>query len=94
MVRVLTRQGVRFRENRSGWQKISCPSAFHVHGDRNPSASVSLELGKYECHACPLRGDGFDLMRALEDMDARAVLAALDLTGDGVSARVESDWIL
>ena len=93
MVATLHHLGVRFREGRPGWQKVSCPSRFHPNGDRNPSASVNLEAGKYECHGCPLRGDGFDLMRSILDLGAREALAVLGLTSEGNGATV-SEWIL
>src|SRR5690606_27291472 len=41
-----------------GWGKILCP----VHDERNPSATVNLELGKIHCHACGWSGDALDLV--------------------------------
>src|SRR3990167_8188764 len=93
MVAALTHLGVRFREHRQGWQKVSCPSAFHVRGDRNPSASVNVEAGLFPCHARPLRGDGFDLMRGVENLDARAVLALLGLTQEDGRDMI-GGWVL
>ncbi len=88
---VLERHNVRYRRTHTGWQKVRCPSDGHAHGDRNPSASVNLHIGQYFCFVCDLRGDGFDLMLKLEDMQARAVLGILT----GVTAeKVESEWLL
>ncbi len=91
MEAVLERHNVRCRGTHTGWQKVRCPGDGHAHGDRNPSASVNLRIGRYVCFACDLRGDGFDLMLKLEDMKAPAVLGILT----GVTAeKVESEWLL
>jgi len=59
--RALDALGVRYRD-RSGWQPVRCPNRdAHSRGDRRPSASVNLELGRFRCHACGLAGDGYDL---------------------------------
>jgi hypothetical protein len=89
MEHTLDHLGVRYH-HRLGWQKVRCPSAFHVHGDRNPSASVNLTLGRFQCHACDLHGDGFDLMRALEELDAPEVLALFGMAG----REAPSEWLL
>jgi len=65
---------VRYRRERTGWQKIRCPNvAAHGHADRNPSASIHLGAGKFHCFACGLRGDGFDLMLEIEGKMAKDV---------------------
>ena len=92
MEAVLDRQQVRFNKNHSGWQKVRCPSDAHAHGDRNPSASVNLPIGQFTCFACDLRGDGFDLMLALEGKHVRDVHAVLD--GSLAPEREESEWLL
>ncbi len=87
---VLDRYGARYSRARTGWQKISCINeAGHVHGDRNPSASVNLTTGQYRCFGCEIGGDGFDLMMELENVTADKVNAALGV------ARTESDgdWL-
>ncbi len=59
--RALDALGVRYRE-RGGWQSVRCPNqGAHSRGDRSPSASVNLDLGRFRCHACGLAGDGYDL---------------------------------
>ena len=93
MKATLTHLGVRFRENRQGWQQVSCPSDYHPRGDRNPSASVNVSEGGFACHGCPLKGDGFDLMRFIKGLDAKDALVALGLTADGEDVIV-SEWIL
>ena len=56
--------------DRTGWQKVSCfYEAGHPHGDRNPSASVHLGKGRYNCFACGIRGDIYDLMHELYGWD-------------------------
>ena len=80
MERVLDRYAARANRNRTGWQKVSCINeTAHTHGDRNPSASVNLTIGKYHCFACGLAGDGFDLLLELEQVKADKALQALDL---------------
>lgn len=88
---VLEHLGVRYRHPRWGWQQVHCPNdAGHRHGDTNPSASVNIALGKFHCHACDLHGDGFDLMRTLEQKNAPAVLAMLNMKG----GKEESTWLI
>jgi len=82
---------IKYRREYRGWQKVRCPSEYHRNGDRNPSASVNVPIGQYHCHACSLKGDGFDLMRTVENMLAKDALVAL---GGGVGKRQEeSDWL-
>lgn len=88
--RVLERYGAQYNRTRNGWQKLSCINeAAHMHGDRNPSASVHLIEGKYRCFGCDIYGDGFDLMLLLEGVKADEVLAALEMK----PGKVESDWL-
>lgn len=91
MRNVLDYLDIRYRREHRGWQKVKCPSEFHRHGDRNPSASVNLPIGQYHCHACSLKGDGFDLMMVLHGLKAKD---ALDALGGSVTAkRKESEWL-
>ena len=77
---ILDRYDTGYRRTGSGWQKIRCINeAGHAMGDRHPSASVHLEYGYYQCFACGLRGDGFDLMLELEGVKAKDVLDSLHL---------------
>ncbi len=93
MLRVLDRYGVQIR-SRLGWQPVHCINAAgHSHGDRNPSASVNLTHGRYMCHACQMRGDGFQLMLDIEQMEAKQVLIELGLTPNG-EPKKEPTWIL
>ena len=88
---VLDRLAVRYRPGHRGWQPVRCPNEDgHRHGDRNASASVSLRYGYLHCHACGLRGDGFDLMLELEDMKAPAVLTSLGMA----PGRAEPEWLI
>lgn len=75
----LEEQGARVRD-RGGWQKISCIGPAHARGDRNPSASVNLALGKYHCFACDLQGDVYDLLHKLENLDFPSAKARLGTT--------------
>ena len=72
---------------RQGWTAIHCISPEHL--DRNRSASINLGKGRYNCHGCGLQGDGFDLMKEIEGLDAAAALTALKMES-GVS---EPEWL-
>jgi len=88
---VLDHLGVRYRHPRWGWQPVRCPNEDgHRHGDRNPSASVNIPLGRFYCHACLLHGDGFDLMMTLEHKDAQATMTALGIA----PGKEESEWLI
>lgn len=85
-------QGVRLHPGRSGWQKISCIGPAHARGDRDPSASINLTLGKYHCFACDLRGDAYDLVQKLEGVDFPRACAILG--GDPVVANEDEPvWL-
>lgn len=87
---VLDRYGVRYRHTATGNQKVRCLNkSAHPGGDRNPSASVRLGAGLYNCFACGLSGDGYDIMLEIEGMKATQVNEALK---PGV-VKEESDWI-
>lgn len=91
MRRVLDRLDVRYHRTRWGWQQVRCPNQdAHRHGDKTPSASVSIALGRFYCHACDLHGDGFDLMLRLEGKEAKDVMTALEMT----PGREESEWLI
>jgi len=91
MRNVLDFLNIKYRREFRGWQKVRCPSEYHRHGDRNPSASVNVPVGQYHCHACELKGDGFDLMHKVEGLLAKDALEALG--GGVVAKRVESEWL-
>ena len=86
MRNVLDYLDIRYRREHRGWQKVRCPSEYHRHGDRNPSASVNVPIGQYHCHGCVLMGEGFYLMMMLNCLPAKVVLDAL---GGGVVAKRE-----
>lgn len=87
---VLDKLNVRYRERR-GWQQIQCPNTVaHSHGDRNPSCAVNLGYGKIHCHACGLRGDGFDLAHLVAGKTPQQVL---DWLGQEVPEQ-ESEWLI
>jgi len=86
---VLDAGAVHYRDI-AGWQSIRCVNReAHSHGDRTPSASVNLGMGRYNCHACGLHGDGYDVAMAVHG------LSAIDLDkGMGNGKREEPTWIL
>lgn len=92
LLKVLDRYGVQVR-HKLGWQPVRCINDnWHYKGDRNPSASVNVPLGRYMCHACDLHGDGFQLMLDMEQMKAKEALSALGMEGGQV--KEEETWIL
>lgn len=73
-----------------GWRKVSCYNkAAHPRGDRNPSASVNLSKGRYQCFACGISGDVYDLLMAESGLTYKQALATL---GD-VASRDEPTWL-
>jgi len=76
---------------RQGWQKVSCFNKDgHPHGDRNPSASVNLGTGRYNCFACGLGGDVYDLMQELYGW---SYMQAKDKLGTDMPEIEEPTWI-
>lgn len=61
-----------------GWRKVCC--AFH--GERNPSASYSVDKRGFKCHACGVEGDAIKLLQTQEGLSFRDALAkACELAG-------------
>lgn len=46
----------------SGWRKMRC-----IHGERNPSATINVEEGAFNCFSCGLRGDAITIIRKMEN---------------------------
>lgn len=79
---------------RLGWQPVQCINdAGHPRGDRHPSASINLAKGRYNCHACGLSGDGYDLARELHGMDVTTVNAIIGHGAD-VEFGSEPTWLI
>ena len=93
LLQVLDRHNVAYNRGNAGWQSVRClNTAAHSHGDRTPSGSVNLVLGKYHCWACELRGDGFDIMLEVEGLKAKEALEALEMKA-GIKQREET-WLV
>lgn len=74
MMFVLDKYNVQYNPSKYRWQKVRCFNEYgHKLGDRNPSASVSLEYGYYQCHACEMEGDGYSILRKMEGWDVKKV---------------------
>lgn len=68
----------------SGWTKIRCP----LHDDRTPSASVNIEINRWQCFTCSLNEDSFDvLMRERGISLGQARIAAETEFGSSPSVR-------
>lgn len=91
LVRFLEEKGVHFYPGKLGWQKVSCYGISHVHGDRNPSASVNLTRGRYKCFGCELEGDAVDLFMLETGLDFTGALAKLGVTQG--KTEVEPTWL-
>ena len=93
LMQVLDRHSVHYNRGRTGWQPVRCLNlTAHSHGDRTPSGSVNLVLGKYQCWACELRGDGFDIMLEVEGLKAKEALAALEMKSE--PGQREDTWLV
>lgn len=78
---VLDHLGVRYNSGKLGWQKVHCPNkAAHPQGDRNPSCSVNLGIGRVKCHSCELRGDWAGVMYQIEGVKVDEAVTLLDLS--------------
>jgi len=53
-----------FGRDNGSWRKAECP--LPDHEDRNPSASVNTDEGKWHCFACGRGGDGYDIIQERE----------------------------
>ena len=51
--------GAKVPSRGSGWRKMRCP----FHDDRNASAAVNFDAGRFKCHGCGVSGDIYDLIR-------------------------------
>ncbi|WP_222106082.1 CHC2 zinc finger domain-containing protein [Catellatospora sichuanensis] len=58
--RVLEHYGAQFVPTGARWRRMKCP--FQESGDRNPSASVNTELGRFKCFSCDVNEDAFGLV--------------------------------
>lgn len=88
---VLDHLGARYKPHKMGWQKISCVNKdAHPNGDRNPSCSINLGIGRVKCHSCGLRGDWAGIMYEIEGMKADAVIALLELEEGGPSGTIDT----
>ena len=91
---VLDRYQCSYKPSRMGWQKIRCiDKNAHLHGDRNPSASVSLSIGRYHCFSCGLEGDGYELMLHLEGKGVKDVNAMGHATPIKVQEDESEVWV-
>ena len=75
---------------RAGWAAVNCISP--DHSDSHASASVNANKGRYNCHACGLSGDGFDVMLETEGMKASKVLVTLGVA-EGSKKEEENEWL-
>lgn len=55
---ILEHYGANYVPLGNRWRKVRCP----FHEDRQASASVNTDEGKFKCFACDVNGDAFDLV--------------------------------
>jgi len=89
---VLDKYDVRFNASKRGWQKVRCFNEYgHRTGDKNPSGSVHLGFGYYRCFACDLNGDGYAILRELEQWGVKQVNEAFG--GEVISSDERGTWL-
>jgi len=84
MMAALDHLGVVYKPSHVGWQKVRCPfTEAHKMGDRNPSGSVNLSYGAFNCHACGNHGDWARLLYDIEGMKINEAVKLLGLEKNG-----------
>jgi len=69
---------------RNGQAMASCP----FHSDNDPSFSVNLETGQFNCFGCGAKGSVFDYVIKRDDVDFKTALKTLaDLAGVSVNGK-------
>lgn len=86
---VLDHYGQEYDAGRSGNQQVRCV----FHEERQPSASVNLDAGLFNCFACGIAGDAIELIKIREGVGFReAKRIAESLAGQsGSTVRGEPD---
>ena len=89
---VLDKYDVTYNPTREGWQKVRCLNEYgHTSGDKNPSASVNTGYGYYHCFACGISGDGYEILRELENWGVKQVNEAFG--GEIISTDERGTWL-
>ena len=84
MMAALDHLGVVYRPSYVGWQKVHCPFLdAHKNGDRNPSGSVNLQYGAFNCHACGNHGDWARILYDIKGMKVNEAVKLLRLEKNG-----------
>jgi DNA primase len=66
---------------RSGWAKMKCP----FHDDSHASAGVNHEEDVFNCLACEISGDIYNIIQKIEKVDFReAKSRAKEIVGEGI----------
>ena len=47
------------------WSKVLCP----FHSETNASATINIELNKFHCFVCDVKGDAIDIIRHEEGVN-------------------------
>ena len=55
----------RLPSHSAGWKPMRCP----FHDDRNASAGINIDEGKFKCHACEVSGDVYALIMYKEGIN-------------------------
>lgn len=85
LVSYLSERGLQVRPQ-LGYQSVKCP----FHDDRNPSASVNLTKGRFNCFTCEMSGDVYDLIQKEHNVDFKT---AQDMVGKVLPSSNEPTWI-
>ena len=62
------------KETKDDQLLVRCP----FHDDKNPSLSVNVKSGLFNCFACPATGNFFDLYMKVKSVDFKTALADLE----------------
>ena len=80
---VLNHHGWEGHARGRGWETVKCP----YHDDTTASASLNVELGAFNCHACGISGDAIKLIMQWEGLSfGEAVRVATETYGAQSSA--------
>ena len=91
LAQTLDRYNVKYEHTYQGWQSVSCPNTrMHANGDKTPSMRINLMNGGVACHGCMLKGDAYDMIQEIEQVDFKQ---ALEQVGEPVRY-VEDDGFI
>lgn len=90
METVLEKYDIPYKQSYAGWQTIHCPNEYgHANGDLHPSARVNLTVGMFACQGCDMKGDAYNIIQTIENIDFKAAKEQLG----GISVVEEPEFL-